>query len=163
MSLEQQRQALIEFIGASYQGESNIQTAFTALSFFVNDKPTEMLSILYEPSLCVIVQGEKEVGINGDLIRYNPDQYLLASVHTPAQVRVTDASPQKPYMGFTLTFSMEQILDVLKDMDVLDEGMEMLKADSILVSCRRPYWTRYVVWSIPWSRRKKSKYWHRFI
>nr|WP_256438081.1 AraC family transcriptional regulator [Thiomicrorhabdus sp. 6S3-12] len=112
---------MIEYIGASYHGESNIQTAFEPLSFFVNDKPTEMLSILYEPSLCVIVQGEKEVGINNELIRYTPDMYLLASVHTPAQVRITDASPERPYMGFTITFTMEQILEVLKDMEPLEE------------------------------------------
>ena len=124
MKIEQQRNLLVDYIESRFQGDSNIQTELKALSFFVNDKPTEMLSILYEPSLCVIVQGEKEVGINGDLIRYNPSQYLLASVHTPAQVRITKASVNRPYMGFTLTFSMEQILDVLKDMDVLDEGME---------------------------------------
>lgn len=120
-TLKNVRQGLIDYIYSAYNGESNIQTSFKSLSFFVNDKPTEMLSILYEPSLCVIVQGEKEVGIGEELIRYNPDMYLLSSVHMPAKVRITNASPEKPYMGFTVTFSMEEIYDVLKQMDFFDE------------------------------------------
>ncbi len=113
--LNQDRQELMSYIQSVYQDESAVSTPFKPLSFFVHNKPTEMLSILYEPSLCVIVQGKKEVGVDGELFSYTPDMYLLASVHTPAQVRITEASPEKPYMGFTLTFSMEQIFDVLKD------------------------------------------------
>jgi hypothetical protein len=115
--LTNSRQELIEYINSSFKGESFIPTAIKPLSFFVHENPTEMLSILYEPSLCVIVQGEKEVGVDDKLIRYSPNQYLLASIHTPAQVRITDASPEKPYMGFTITFSMEQIFEVLKDIE----------------------------------------------
>ncbi|QCU91067.1 AraC family transcriptional regulator [Thiomicrorhabdus sediminis] len=99
------------------KGSAQILDAFKPLSFYINDKPTEMLSILYEPSLCIILQGEKEVGIGNNLIRYDANQFLLASMHTPAKVRIANASKEQPYIGFTLNFSIEQIFDVIKEME----------------------------------------------
>ncbi|UFH60486.1 AraC family transcriptional regulator [Sulfurovum mangrovi] len=102
-------------IEAAYHDENLIYTPMEQLCFYYKTEPTDMLATVYEPSLCIIVQGAKEVGVGEELIPYDPDKYLLASVHMPARVRITEASPQKPYAGLTITFTMEQIFDVLKD------------------------------------------------
>jgi len=104
--LENSRQEIISRIASIYEGESNIETAIEALSFYVNPEPTEMLAILYEPSICVIFQGAKAVGFGDELFTYDPNTFLLASVHTPARVRITEASTEHPYMGMTLTFTI---------------------------------------------------------
>lgn len=103
-------------IEAQYHGENLILTPIEQLYFYYKTEPTDMLATVYEPSVCVILQGAKEVGLGDELIPYDPDQYLLASVHMPARVRIAEASPQKPYVGLTVTFTMEQIFDVLKDL-----------------------------------------------
>lgn len=102
-------------IEAAYHGENLIQTPIEQLYFYYKTEPTELLATLYEPSVCIIAQGAKEVGLGDALIPYDPDKYLLASVHMPAQVRIAEASPEKPYAGLTITFTMEQIFEVLKD------------------------------------------------
>lgn len=121
------RREIAECIASTCKGENYVPTQIAPLSFYHHREPTEMLAILYEPSLCVIVQGEKAVGTGEELFHYNPDTYLLASVHTPARVCVTHASFQNPYMGLTITFSMEQIFEVLKEIDTV--GKRPLKAD----------------------------------
>lgn len=120
-------QELKHHISSRYDGESYIQTKMKPLSFFVHTEPTDMLSILYEPSLCVIVQGSKAVGVDDDLFSYDPDTYLLASVHTPARICITEASSERPYMGLTITFSMEQIFDVLKEIDQTEKRLVRAK------------------------------------
>ncbi len=121
------RREIAECIASMCNGENYVQTQITPLSFYHHAEPTEMLAILYEPSLCVIVQGEKAVGAGDELFHYDPDMYLLASVHTPARVCVTHASSDKPYMGLTITFSIEQIFEVLKEIDTV--GKRPLKAE----------------------------------
>ena len=113
--LDRYREELKNRIGAEFHGENLMPSAVDALSFYYSTAPTHMLATVYEPSICVIVQGSKEVGVDEELIPYGPDMYLLASVHMPARVRITEASEDRPYMGLTVTFSMEQIFEVLKE------------------------------------------------
>lgn len=113
--LDRYREEIKHRIGAEFRGENFITTPIGELSFYYSTTPTNMLATVYEPSICIIVQGSKEVGIDEELIPYDSDMYLLASVHMPAKVRITEASEDRPYMGLTITFSMEQIFEVLKE------------------------------------------------
>ena len=45
---------------------------------------------IYEPLLCVVVQGRKRVFVGGQTLDYNPATYLLASMHLPAASVVLD-------------------------------------------------------------------------
>lgn len=118
-----QRQELTDRIIAKFEGDNLIQTDLDSLSFYVNPDKTGLLATLYEPSLCIIAQGAKEVTWGDRLLHYEAGMYLLASVHTPAHVRIIEASREKPYAGLTITFSMEQIFDVLKEIDSSDEPL----------------------------------------
>ncbi len=121
-NLDNYRQELKQIVEARYCGSERIETAIDALTFYHISNPTQMLATLYEPSVCIIIQGAKEVGIGEEkLMGYDPHTYLLASTHLPAQVRVIEASPQEPYMGFTLTFTMEQIFEALKELGTLSK------------------------------------------
>lgn len=115
-ALNHYREEIKSKIESEFRDENLIQTPIEQLSFYYSDTPTDMLATVYEPSVCIIVQGAKEVGLGEELIPYDPEMYLLASVHMPARVRITEASPERPYMGLTITFTMEQIFDVLKEM-----------------------------------------------
>lgn len=114
--LDRYREALKSTIASKFHDENLIQTPIEQLSFYYSAEPTNMLATVYEPSICIIVQGAKEVGVGDELIPYDPGMYLLASVHMPARVRIAEASPEYPYMGLTVTFTMEQVFDLLKEM-----------------------------------------------
>lgn len=115
-ALKSHRQELKHMVESKYRGDDHIPTNIDALCFYHISAPTEMITTIYEPSICIIVQGAKAVGLGDGLHGYDPDSYLLSSVHMPAKVRVTEASENRPYMGLTITFTMEQIFDALKDL-----------------------------------------------
>ncbi len=95
-------------------GEQN-PSAIPSLSFFREDGPTEPFSAVYEPCMCMVVQGAKRVMLGNESYVYNPHQYLIASVDLPTFVQVIEASKEKPLLGLKLTLDMQQISQMLID------------------------------------------------
>lgn len=78
-------------------------TAVSALSLSQFSAPTELTAILYEPCLCVVAQGAKEVQLSGEKFRLDPAQMLMVSVDLAVDARVAEASRSKPYLGMRIT------------------------------------------------------------
>lgn len=114
-SLDKYRLELIDFIQAKYRLDANQQSEIPCLSFYYETAVTELKSIMYEPCLCVILQGTKAVGFGNQMYGYNPYEYLLASTHFPADIKILEASEDLPYISLTLKFSLEDIYEVLKN------------------------------------------------
>lgn len=106
---------LISFIKNKKETQGVISTNIPALRFYTTNEPSEFTSIIYEPSLCIALQGEKAVGFGNEMYSYNQDKYLLASTHIPANVKISEASVEKPYVAIIITFTLEQIYEVIKE------------------------------------------------
>jgi AraC-like DNA-binding protein len=91
------------------------QSAIPALSLFRQDGPTEPFSAVYEPCICMVVQGAKRVLLGNESYVYNAHQYLIASVDLPTFVQVIEASKERPLLGLKLTFDIQQISKLLID------------------------------------------------
>ncbi|AFL68399.1 AraC family transcriptional regulator [Sulfurospirillum barnesii] len=114
-AIEKCRLEVIDVIDRLYPHcNESVQSKIAPLSFYLASSPSEFKSIVYEPSLCLILQGSKAVGFGHEMYHYRENEYLLASTHIPADVKIIEASTQKPYRGLTLTFSLEAIYEVLK-------------------------------------------------
>lgn len=97
--------------------EGGLQTDIPNLDFYFSTEPTEFNAIIYEPSLCIILQGNKAVGFGEELYSYGPKNYLLSSTHVPAKVKILEATKEKPYASFRIKFDLEDIYDVIKNID----------------------------------------------
>ncbi|WP_239077506.1 AraC family transcriptional regulator [Geobacter sp. SVR] len=91
------------------------QSAIKELSFFREDGPTEPFSAVYEPCICMVVQGAKRAILGNESYIYNPRQYLIASVDLPTFVQVIEASKEKPLLGLKLTLDLQQVSQLLID------------------------------------------------
>ncbi|WP_342047300.1 AraC family transcriptional regulator [Bacillus sp. OTU530] len=92
-------------------------TAVPSLSFVRRSDVTVPTYSVYKPSLCIIVQGMKEVLLAQERFRYDPAHYLVASVDLPAISQVMEASSDVPYLALKLEFTPSQILEVLRDFE----------------------------------------------
>ena len=90
-------------------------TAVPGLSLFRRDAPTEPLTGMYEPSLCMVAQGAKRVTLGEDTYLYNAHNYLITSVHLPTVVQILEANPDKPYLGLRLTFDLRDVTQLMAD------------------------------------------------
>jgi len=90
-------------------------TNIPGLSLFRRDEPTEPMSGMYEPSICLAVQGAKRVILGEDTYVYDAHHYLITSVHLPTIVQIIDASPEKPYLGLRLKFDLREVSQLMVD------------------------------------------------
>jgi AraC-like DNA-binding protein len=92
-----------------------VETAIPGLILARRIEPSEPISILYEPRICVIAQGAKRVQLGDDAYVYNAHHFLLTSVDLPTMVQVIKASPEKPYLGLVLNIDQREISQLIVD------------------------------------------------
>ena len=68
---------------------------------------------LYRPALCIVAQGAKEVAFSDRVLRYAEGQALVVSLELPAFGRVTEASPERPYLSINLDLDPALIAEML--------------------------------------------------
>lgn len=82
--------------------------------------------MVYKPSLCVVVQGEKQVMFGDALITYRENQALIVNVEMPAIARVSKASPDKPHLGLIIELDigiMREVLEELQQPPIPNDGI----------------------------------------
>lgn len=72
---------------------------------------------VYKPSLCVVLEGAKEIEFGDQSLRYGAMECLVVGLDLPASGRVVQASADKPYLGITLDLDLNTMRDVLEQLD----------------------------------------------
>ena len=99
------------------EGTTLFQTEIPNLQLYSTSEKTEFINVIYEPSLCVALQGEKEINYGDDSYHYSPDRYFITCTNIPAKIKIKKASIAKPYVAIVLNFSLNDIYEVLKELD----------------------------------------------
>jgi AraC-like DNA-binding protein len=91
------------------------ETAVPALRLSRFSAPTDLVAVVYEPCLCVVAQGAKEVILEGETYRLDPARSLLVSVDLPVAARVVEGSPGQPYLAVRLALDPAVVGEFLAD------------------------------------------------
>ena len=113
--MEVTRETLRESIARWTNKGNQFPSAIPALWLFREDEPTEPMSAVYEPSICMVVQGAKRVLLGNETYVYNDHQYLITSVDLPTFYQVIEASKERPLLGLKLTFDIQEVSELLID------------------------------------------------
>jgi AraC-like DNA-binding protein len=95
------REELVERIARAVREDGTTQP-LPGLHLSRSSLPLKPLHSVLEPSLGVIAQGSKEVLLGDSRYRYDPSQYLLATVELPRVSQVLSASQERPYLSLRL-------------------------------------------------------------
>lgn len=87
-------------------GQSPFSTCVEGLTILRSDRQRRANHLLYKPALCITVQGSKTATFGNQCHRYSTGQALLVSVEIPGFGTVTEASPDKPYLGVILELDL---------------------------------------------------------
>jgi AraC-like DNA-binding protein len=92
-----------------------VDTVVPGLSLTRADAPTLPVNCVYQPTLCLIVQGSKQVVLGDRIFAYDARNYLVATVDLPVTGGVTQATPEHPYLALSLTLDSARIAALLLD------------------------------------------------
>src|SRR5262245_50705807 len=70
-------------------------TAIPRLFLIRSSRLTGPMPTVYEPSLCIVVQGRKQAMLADEVYVYGPEQFLVVSVDLPVVGHIIEATPEK--------------------------------------------------------------------
>jgi AraC-like DNA-binding protein len=91
------------------------ETAIPRVTITTMNEVTEHQFGLFQPMVCLILQGAKEVMIADRVLRYDPACYFVASMEVPASGCIAQASADAPYVGVTLALDRDMLAALLPD------------------------------------------------
>src|SRR5215813_14865621 len=100
---------LASLIGRNIEVDGVHATMIPRLFLMRASQLTEPLPTVYEPALCVVAQGRKQVMLADEVYYYGPERCLVISVDLPAVGQVIEATPAKPYLCLRLDLDQGQL------------------------------------------------------
>lgn len=88
-------------------------SAIPSLTVIRASAPSTPTPSVYDPSLCIVVQGRKRAVLGDDVYYYDALNYLTVSVTLPAIGHVLEATPEKPYLCMRLELDARMIGELL--------------------------------------------------
>lgn len=107
--------ALVSAIRRHSPENTPVNTEIPELQIAWFTAPNRLSSLIYDPCLCIIAQGAKELLLSKESYRIGAGQFLLVSVGLPVDARVSEASTGKPYVGLRISLDTKAIGELLAD------------------------------------------------
>ncbi|WP_144630454.1 AraC family transcriptional regulator [Bordetella genomosp. 13] len=109
--------AISRYLNARHPDQSGaFATPVDGLVLMRNVRKDVLNHMVYRPALCLVVQGAKSVMLNDQVLHYAEMQSLVISVELPGVGRITQASPERPYLAIALEFDPMVLREVLEQL-----------------------------------------------
>lgn len=93
------------------KGNGYHKTAIDKLEFMRESSVNTSIHVVSEPVFGIVVQGKKEALLDREIYRYGVAQYIVVSVELPLSGFITEATSDKPYLGFKLKLDPDRLYD----------------------------------------------------
>ena len=99
------------------------------LSVYVRDEVSDIEATIYEPVVCLILQGSKTTSVGDQRLDLRPGDGLLVSHDLPVVSRITQANKAKPYIAVILSLDLVLVRSLYEQ--VADANLPAVKARSL--------------------------------
>lgn len=113
---EQLLSAANDYITLQGEGEGIFPTGVSGLNILKSCGSVMPFRQVYHPSLCIVLQGAKQIAFGEITLDYKEMECLLVGMGIPAIGAITDASKERPFIGITLDFDLLEMREVLSQM-----------------------------------------------
>ncbi len=103
-------------------------TSLAGLTILRSRRPTALEAVLYNPLLCLILQGRKETHLGVRRVSFTAGESLIVSHHLPVISRVTEASEMTPYVALVLELDMSVVLSLYGEVSEVEIEEEHARA-----------------------------------
>lgn len=106
MNIQELAAQVDQFINANGGAGQAIMPGLPGLMVLKHTRPTTFEATVYDPVVCLILQGRKETVVGNRAVNFGPGESLIVSHDVPVISRVTRASRQSPYLAMILTLDL---------------------------------------------------------
>ncbi|HEY4240368.1 MAG TPA: AraC family transcriptional regulator [Kofleriaceae bacterium] len=106
-----QREELVRLVSRRARAPGSTATAISWLSLLAAERPNRIAHGVIEPSLCLVVQGEKRLLVRAQQYRYGAGSYSMSAIEYPTAGHVTKA----PYLAVRATFTPGELAAVIAE------------------------------------------------
>jgi AraC-like DNA-binding protein len=129
----------------SSETEPNFQS-LPGLSIFRRDAESDIEAFIYEPVVCLILQGSKVSSIGDQFVELRPGDALLVSHDLPVVSRITRASVEEPYLAVILSLDLGLVRSLYEQVaDAPAPGVPEASARSLSAGPADPAWLEPLV------------------
>jgi AraC-like DNA-binding protein len=96
-------------------------TDVDGLLAFSNTTKTECSAAIYDPIMCLVLQGAKEAYIGGRVLRYGAGDTLIVSHAVPLESAVIQATPKQPFVALALRLDLALARSLYDEIDGIGE------------------------------------------
>lgn len=137
-------QELAELVTRHTDGKGNgiHATAIAQLEFMRESTAPTALRAVYEPTLCIILQGKKETLLGKETYHYGAAQYIVVTVDLPLSGNIVEATADQPYLCFKLSLDATQLWDIIDQLQRSPDkkessvrGLFVSDANARLIEC----------------------------
>ena len=115
-TVSNQQSELASLIGRNIGADGMHATTIPRLFLMRASQLTEPLPTVYEPALCIVAQGRKQVMLADEVYFYGPEQCLVISVDLPVVGQVIEATPAEPYLCLRLDLDPGQLSALMMEL-----------------------------------------------
>lgn len=106
MTLQDLARNVDQFVGDHADTVKGRETPIAGLFVHRQTKPSPFEATVYNPVICLNLQGRKEVTCGDRTLAFGTGQSLIVSHDVPVMARVTEASPQHPYLAIIVALDI---------------------------------------------------------
>lgn len=103
----------IEQLLAILPKNQTIESAIPGLFFYCADRPNRTVSYIQEPSICIVLQGEREIYLGNDCQKFDNSNLMFCPVNIPLSMHVKHASVDNPVIVLSMKLDLAMIREVL--------------------------------------------------
>src|SRR5262244_1119556 len=115
-TVSNQQSELASLIGRNIVADGIHATTIPRLFLMRASQLSEPLPSVYEPALCIVAQGRKQVVLADEVYFYGPEQCLVISVDLPVVGQVIEATPTEPYLCLRLELDPGQLRPLMMEL-----------------------------------------------
>ena len=90
-------------------------TALARLKIYTLDQPTNLMPLIYDPVVCLVLQGAKRTVIGNRACDYGEGDCMVVAAEVAAMGQINRASAEEPYLAANLYLDPEVIASLLID------------------------------------------------
>ncbi|MEH6626022.1 MAG: AraC family transcriptional regulator [Motiliproteus sp.] len=109
-------------------------TPVEGLTLYRSETTMPRMPVVYEPAICIVAQGRKQLFFGDQSRSYDPDNYLINSLTMPMEAEIQQVGPEQPYLGLAIKADRTVVSQLMLEMGQTGNSIAPPESTDIIMS-----------------------------